>query len=373
MGGAATSGADAPRPKAAPVPAPVRRTPSDDRDPAEVLAKHDFDAADAMGWLFRLAEGYVWRKTQSKDDFVGCVRALSRMPRTSSDDGALDAELAAVAFLCKFWRFPVPPGSASSDGEDARYRIVTALRDLERGGVVSRGAMAAHCDADLLRKLGITKQILAGLADTEAAFKQREKKVRTKLFYSQTKYNLLSEACEGYAKLVTTLENFGRFATPAPPPGDDVTMEDATAALDGSPAGVLADYVQSLIGRFSLDPNRVLDVVLEMLEQYPRSDALWALVPLLYASHPEGGGEGGGGRTGWSGRKGRARARLQVPGVPREGGEGVGAADEGGRRGGPQAGVPRGRAQGAPLRPRRQPHGAWPRARGGAPPAPRPR
>ncbi|KAF5285042.1 hypothetical protein FQR65_LT02355 [Abscondita terminalis] len=83
-------------------------------------------------------------------------------------------------------------------------------------------------------------------------------KIKTKLYYKQRKFNLFREESEGYAKLVTELnQDFGKSVT------------------DKS----LLDIVQSLIGCFNLDPNRVLDVILESFENKPKDTRLF--IPLI--------------------------------------------------------------------------------------------
>ena len=62
--------------------------------------------------------------------------------------------------------------------------------------------------------------------------------------YKQQKYNLFREECEGYAKLVTELN------------------QDLSTI---SPAEIL-EVIKSIIGYFNLDPNRVLDIILESFE-----------------------------------------------------------------------------------------------------------
>ena len=62
--------------------------------------------------------------------------------------------------------------------------------------------------------------------------------------YKQQKYNLFREECEGYAKLVTELN------------------QDLSTTC---PAEIL-EVIKSIIGYFNLDPNRVLDIILESFE-----------------------------------------------------------------------------------------------------------
>lgn len=62
--------------------------------------------------------------------------------------------------------------------------------------------------------------------------------------YKQQKFNLFREENEGYAKLITELNKDFSDTTPAE------TLE----------------VIKSIIGYFNLDPNRVLDVILESFE-----------------------------------------------------------------------------------------------------------
>ncbi|KIY92294.1 THO complex subunit 2 [Monoraphidium neglectum] len=83
-------------------------------------------------------------------------------------------------------------------------------------------------------------------------FKVREVRAHTKATYQQSKYNLLREANEGYAKAVTLLNSAGGQ------PG----------APGAAPLGPFLSELRALIGFFSLDPNRVCDLVLEAWESW---------------------------------------------------------------------------------------------------------
>ena len=73
--------------------------------------------------------------------------------------------------------------------------------------------------------------------------------------YRQQKFNLLREESEGYAKLLTELEACCSCVVVADP-------RVATTPLPLSPK-TLQSRIHSLIGFFDLDPNRVLDVLLD--------------------------------------------------------------------------------------------------------------
>ncbi|RKP27765.1 transcription factor/nuclear export subunit protein 2-domain-containing protein [Syncephalis pseudoplumigaleata] len=74
---------------------------------------------------------------------------------------------------------------------------------------------------------------------------------RTKMIYKQQKFNLLREESEGYAKLVTELVR-------------DMPKNGASTAVLEQQAKDTLLRLQSLIGYFDLDPNRVLDIVLDI-------------------------------------------------------------------------------------------------------------
>lgn len=77
--------------------------------------------------------------------------------------------------------------------------------------------------------------------------------------YKQNKFNLLREQSEGYSKLTTELtSNLG----PARSPVEGAPVEPQ-GALDAR-AGLAWERVVGLIGYFDLDPNRALDIILDV-------------------------------------------------------------------------------------------------------------
>ncbi|KAJ9546923.1 LOW QUALITY PROTEIN: hypothetical protein OSB04_019466 [Centaurea solstitialis] len=99
-----------------------------------------------------------------------------------------------------------------------------------------------------------------------ADLKSKEVRVNTRLLYQQTKFNLLREESEGYAKLVTLLCQ-----------GSEVCSQNTSAATVG--------IIKSLIGHFNLDPNRVFDIVLECFELQPDNNAFLNLIPIFPKSN----------------------------------------------------------------------------------------
>nr|XP_002128581.1 THO complex subunit 2-like [Ciona intestinalis] len=97
------------------------------------------------------------------------------------------------------------------------------------------------------------------LINSTKLFQQKYIKTKTRLFYKQQKFNLLREEMEGYSKLSVELGDLS---------GQRV-----------SPADLLQN-IKSLIGCFNIDPNRVLDLILESFECYPEF-ARQMFIPLV--------------------------------------------------------------------------------------------
>uniref|UniRef100_A0A672KVJ2 THO complex subunit 2 n=1 Tax=Sinocyclocheilus grahami TaxID=75366 RepID=A0A672KVJ2_SINGR len=135
--------------------------------------------------------------------------------------------------------------------------VFCILECLIKGIVVCRfqicvpdGMLKERLDPETLESLGLIKQA--------QQFNQKIVKIKTKLFYKQQKFNLLREENEGYAKLITEL-------------GQDLSRNLTSH--------VVLENIKSLIGCFNLDPNRVLDIILEVYEC--RSDQDEFFIPLI--------------------------------------------------------------------------------------------
>jgi len=96
-----------------------------------------------------------------------------------------------------------------------------------------RGLVAERLEIGVLNSLGIVSNM----------FQKKTVRANTNLYYRQTKFNLLREESEGWAKLMSEVFS---------------ALED-----DTSPQG-LWNNIQAMIGFFALDPLRVLDVILDI-------------------------------------------------------------------------------------------------------------
>lgn len=97
--------------------------------------------------------------------------------------------------------------------------------------------------------------------------------------YKQNKFNLLREQSEGFSKLITEV------TSALPPPHSPAT------GLPLDPSSISPERVQpiwkrivSLIGYFDLDPNRALDVILDIFSAYLTTH--WSFFLVLLSLSP---------------------------------------------------------------------------------------
>ncbi|KAL6566308.1 hypothetical protein OROGR_001923 [Orobanche gracilis] len=142
---------------------------------------------------------------------------------------------------------------------DYRSRLIKLAKWLVESALVPLRFFQERCDEDFLWESEMIKIKAADL-------KSKEVRVNTRLLYQQTKFNLLREESEGYAKLVTLLCQV-----------PEASNENASAAT--------VSIIKSLIGYFDLDPNRVFDIVLECFELQLDNSVFLDLIPIFPKSH----------------------------------------------------------------------------------------
>ncbi|KAG0583882.1 hypothetical protein KC19_3G168800 [Ceratodon purpureus] len=143
---------------------------------------------------------------------------------------------------------------------ESRNRLVELAKWLVDSGLIPARLLQERCEAEFLWEAEMIKIKAPDL-------KSKEVRVNTRLLYQQTKFNLLREESEGYAKLLTLLSQRGP---------DGLTREKAPAVIGA---------IKSLIGHFDLDPNRVFDIVLECFELQPENSTFLELIPLFPKTH----------------------------------------------------------------------------------------
>ncbi|XP_056012472.1 THO complex subunit 2-like isoform X2 [Ostrea edulis] len=135
-----------------------------------------------------------------------------------------------------------------SEENSHRDKFISLVLGCEK--MVASSLLKERLDLETLESLG--------LLSSKAQFSQKYVKLKTKLYYKQKKFNLLREESEGYAKLISELN---QDIT------EKITVEQSVENL------------KSLIGCFDLDPNRVLDILLESFECRPHLENFY--VPLF--------------------------------------------------------------------------------------------
>ncbi|KAJ4960752.1 hypothetical protein NE237_020662 [Protea cynaroides] len=141
-----------------------------------------------------------------------------------------------------------------------RGRLIKMAKWLVESALVPLRLFQERCEEEFLSEAEMIKIKAQDL-------KAKEVRVNTRLLYQQTKFNLLREESEGYAKLVTLLCQSG----------SEASSQNVSAAT--------ISIIKSLIGHFDLDPNRVFDIVMECFELQPNNNVFLDLIPIFPKSH----------------------------------------------------------------------------------------
>ncbi|VDI35716.1 THO complex subunit 2 [Mytilus galloprovincialis] len=143
-----------------------------------------------------------------------------------------------------------------SEDKQERDRFISLVSAIE--GLIAPTVFKERLDFDTLENVG--------LISSRQQYQAKYVKTKTRLFYKQMKFNLLREENEGYAKLVVELN------------------QEITEKI--TPLQVI-ENLKSLIGCFDLDPNRVLDILLETFENRPEHDQFYIPMFREYVSEPK--------------------------------------------------------------------------------------
>ncbi|KAK6168365.1 hypothetical protein SNE40_020916 [Patella caerulea] len=177
-------------------------------------------------------------KGQLKQD--QCISTIGEINDQMKGIGSLLADtLATIDVEC-----------SCNDDKHQRDRLNSLLAACS--SIITEPVMKERFDQETLE--------IVGIIQSKQLFQQKYVKTKTRLYYKQQKFNLLREESEGYSKLVSELN------------------QEITEKV--TPVQVL-ENIKSLIGCFDLDPNRVLDIMLEAFECNLESECFY--IPLLRA------------------------------------------------------------------------------------------
>ncbi|GLB33487.1 putative THO complex subunit 2 N-terminus [Lyophyllum shimeji] len=178
-----------------------------------------------------------------------------------SVDAELDEVLSdARAALATYGKQEVN-GTVSSLVLKAKKAEQNAEKDKETVQVIVKRLLELKIIDPHLCRERLDTAILASvdLIPDKVALEKKEVRMRTGLFYKQNKFNLLREQSEGYSKLTTELTS---SLGPSHSPLTGRPTESYTSIEER--ARPVWEKVISLIGYFDLDPNRALDIILDI-------------------------------------------------------------------------------------------------------------
>ncbi|KAI9063149.1 hypothetical protein FKP32DRAFT_1651303 [Trametes sanguinea] len=175
---------------------------------------------------------------------------------------SIDSELEEIVGDAKTAASAAEQGSMSPTTVD---QVVKAKTNAESDkttieSIVRRLLAIGVLDPDICReRLDLALVASVGLVADKLAFERKEIRTRTSLFYKQNKFNLLREESEGYSKLTTELtSSLGLPHNPSTGyPTEPIEVIEARARPTW-------ERILGLIGYFDLDPNRALDIILDV-------------------------------------------------------------------------------------------------------------
>ncbi|KAG1756059.1 transcription factor/nuclear export subunit protein 2-domain-containing protein [Suillus lakei] len=189
----------------------------------------------------------LWSTDAQLDEFLADAKsALVGSEQVSGDQQVKDAPKKDIT---------------DSAGKAARLRHFVEQDKETLSELVKRLLFTGIVDLAVCReRLDLTLLASAGLVSDRMSFDKKEIRTRTGLFYKQNKFNLLREQSEGYSKLSVELTS---SLGPAHSHADARPVESYASIEDR--ARQVWEKVISLIGYFDLDPNRALDIILDVL------------------------------------------------------------------------------------------------------------
>ena len=171
--------------------------------------------------------------------------------------------------------FSAPSGDSSSkiDGNIQEEMKNEKNRRLRMTFLITECASQRFALLDKLKeRIELPTLEASGILSSHVQFNRQIVRTKTKLLFKQQKFNLLREESEGYGKLIAVL-----YDSEGNSEGCDVRSDWESFGKERG--RVMLENIQSLIGYFDLDPNRVLDIILEVFETNPKRWATY--IPLI--------------------------------------------------------------------------------------------
>ncbi|KAI0047273.1 hypothetical protein FA95DRAFT_1664524 [Auriscalpium vulgare] len=199
----------------------------------------------------------IWSLDSQLDD----IAAEAKVATASSEETDVAGAGAKVASLLK----------TKAAAEKDKETLVELVKLLLASRLVSLELCRERLDMVLVSN--------AGCIVDKHTFDRREVRARTGLFYKQNKFNLLREQSEGFSKLITEITS----ALPNPHSAASGRPSESLSATMTRVKPVW-ERVVSLIGYFDLDPNRALDVILDVFSVHLTTH--WSFFLVLLSLSP---------------------------------------------------------------------------------------
>ncbi|KAH8830615.1 transcription factor/nuclear export subunit protein 2-domain-containing protein [Flagelloscypha sp. PMI_526] len=197
----------------------------------------------------------------SSTQFVLFVQSVAQqLPSSSTAPSSALGELLLDLTWTLYYSLSSETGAPKKDdilstfnhaARKSKETLTDIVKQLCHHGIVSREAVGAVHEFNLLGD--------AGLSTKWEMFSRKEVRNRTNLYFKQKKFNLTREQSEGYSKLTTELTS-----SLGPPNSSFTGLSTEDAELILARAQPIWERLLSIIGYFDLDPNRVLDIILDV-------------------------------------------------------------------------------------------------------------
>ena len=182
---------------------------------------------------------------------LDCLKELG-CKRNEEKESLVIGDVLWMTWLLRGARQP----ALSEEGVE-REQVSACFASITRGlieeGYLTRRILMEISEGDFMEVTGLISSYKDG-------WRKREIRANTRNVYAQKKYNLLREESEGYSKVITLLNQSGAGRM------SPETVADALAELE------------SLVGYFDLDPNRVASLVLDSFAASPENDSFIDLI-----------------------------------------------------------------------------------------------
>jgi THO complex subunit 2 len=201
--------------------------------------------------LLNLLDG-VMRGHLEVSAFLKALPELSFKPEDAADAKEL-CDVVWITWLMQDICHPAVTEGTDESAVDTSEALLNVTNKLMESQYIDRRTIMEVSEGEFLESIGLISSYKDG-------WRKREIRANTRNVYAQRKFNLLREETEGYSKVLTLLNQAG-----------------AAKLCDATRNNKLAE-INSIIGYFDLDPNRVCSLMLDAFAASPENDTFIHLI-----------------------------------------------------------------------------------------------